>query len=222
MKIAPEGYPFIIGSLLITVIVLIVFVISWKPGNPNLSSILLFVGCFFLSCITCFMFYFFRDPDRIIPEGKNIFVSPADGKIILIRDVFESGHLKTDTKQISIFMSPFNVHVNRAPCDGRVLTVQHTPGLFLAAYKEDAPIRNENIAMVLEGGLGKVLVRQVAGFIARRAVCRVTPGEHLLRGERYGMIKFSSRLDVYLPKDTKIRIKAGDKVLAGETVLGEL
>jgi phosphatidylserine decarboxylase len=168
------------------------------------------------------MFYFFRDPDRIIPEGKNIFVSPADGKIILIRDVFESGHLKTDTKQISIFMSPFNVHVNRAPCDGRVLTVQHTPGLFLAAYKEDAPIRNENIAMVLEGGLGKVLVRQVAGFIARRAVCRVTPGEHLLRGERYGMIKFSSRLDVYLPKDTKIRIKAGDKVLAGETVLGEL
>lgn len=165
------------------------------------------------------MAYFFRDPERVVPEGRGLFVSPADGKVILVKDVYEKDYLQADTKQISIFMSPLNVHVNRAPCAGKVTYVKHTPGKFMAAYKDDASIKNENIVMALEGEQGRVLVRQVAGFVARRAVCRVKPGDLLKRGERYGMIKFGSRLDVYLPKNATISVQPGDKVLAGETVI---
>ena len=206
LKLAPEGYPFILGALVLTVLVSIFF--------P--------VGTFIPFVLTAFMVYFFRDPERLIPEGKDLFVAPADGKIIVIRDVRETRHLGADMKQVSIFMSPFNVHVNRAPCDGRVKTVQHNRGSFFAAYKDEASIRNENIEMVLETSYGDILVRQVAGFIARRAVCRKTEGDVLRRGERYGVIKFSSRVDVYLPKDVEIKVKINDNVKAGETVIAEL
>lgn len=172
--------------------------------------------------LTIFMAFFFRDPERKIPEGKGIFVSPADGKVILIKDVYEKDYLKSDTKEISIFMSPLNVHVNRAPCDGNVSVVRYSPGKFMAAYKASASIRNENIVMVLDGKEGRVLVRQVAGFIARRAVCKAKVGDLLRRGERYGIIKFGSRLDVYLPQNAKIKVKLGDKVKAGETIIGEI
>jgi len=165
------------------------------------------------------MCFFFRDPERAIPEGKDIFVSPADGKVILVRDVNEKEHLNSDVKEISIFMSPLDVHVNRAPCDGKVSVVKYTPGKFMAAYRDDASLQNENIVMVLDRENGRVLVRQVAGFVARRAVCRVKMGDRLKRGERYGLIKFSSRLDVYLPKDAQIKVRPGDRVKAGETVI---
>ncbi len=207
MKLAPEGYPFIAGSLTITVITGVLAKI-WIALIPLL--------------LTVFMIYFFRDPERQIPEGEGLFVSPADGKIILIKDIFEKDYLKTDTKQMSIFMSPFNVHVNRAPCDGKIKSVQHNKGKFMAAYKGDASFRNENIEMTLETKYGDILVRQVAGYVARRAVCRANAGDSLRRGERYGIIKFSSRLDVYLPKDTQIKVKLGDKVKAGETIIGSL
>ncbi|MBT9537204.1 MAG: phosphatidylserine decarboxylase family protein, partial [Nitrospirae bacterium] len=170
--------------------------------------------------ITVFMFYFFRDPEREIPEGEGLFVSPADGKIILIKDVFEKEHLKADVKEISIFMSPFNVHVNRTPCDGKIKNIQHNKGKFMAAYKDEASFKNENIEMTLKTKYGDILVRQVAGYVARRAVCRANAGDSLKRGERYGIIKFSSRLDVYLPKNTEIKVKLGDRVKAGETVIG--
>lgn len=205
MKLAPEGYPFIVGSLTITVIIGILAKI-WVALIPLLLII--------------FMFYFFRDPEREIPEGEGLFVSPADGKIILIKDVFEKEHLKADVKEISIFMSPFNVHVNRAPCDGKIKNIQHNKGKFMAAYKDEASCKNENIEMTLKTKYGDILVRQVAGYVARRAVCRANIGNSLRRGERYGMIKFSSRLDVYLPKDTEIKVKLGDRVKAGETVIG--
>ena len=205
MKIAGEGRPFISFFAIITVISLLA------------GGILAFPLPFLL---TLFMVYFFRDPDRTIPEGENIFVAPADGRIIQIHNVQEQQALKDDTLEISIFMSPFNVHVNRAPCDGVVEAVVHTPGRFLSAFKPEASLQNENIAMTLNGDNGKILVRQVAGFLARRAVCRVRPGDALKKGERYGLIKFSSRLDVYLPKDTEINVKSGDRVRAGETILG--
>ena len=172
--------------------------------------------------LTLFMFYFFRDPERVPPTGDNIFVSPADGKIIRIKESGEDGYLKGNATEISIFMSPLNVHVNRAPCDGMVEYVRHAPGKFLSAFKDEASLKNENIALGLDTSHGRILVRQVAGFVARRAVCRVKPGDVLKKGERYGMIKFSSRLDVYLPKNTSIKVKLGDKVKAGETVLGEI
>jgi phosphatidylserine decarboxylase len=218
-KLAPEGYPFLLVSFLVTVIAAVVLLWIWRTGgSAGLVSSLLISLCF-LVCVTAFMAYFFRDPERTVPEGRGFFVSPADGKIILIKDVYEKNYLQADTKEISIFMSPLNVHVNRAPCDGKVTYVKHTPGQFMAAYKDEASIRNENIVMALEGEQGRILVRQVAGFVARRAVCRVKPGDLLKRGERYGMIKFGSRLDVYLPADAKISVKPGDRVLAGETVI---
>jgi len=205
LKFAPEGYPFIAGFATIAVITLLI-------GNIWIA-LLPFV-------LTAFMLYFFRDPERTIPEVENIFVSPADGRVILIKNVREEQYLRNEVIQISIFMSPLNVHVNRAPCDGSVESVVHTSGRFLSAFKHEASIQNENIAMVMNTSYGKILVRQVAGFLARRAVCRVKVGDSLKRGTRYGIIKFSSRLDVYLPKDTEIKVKLGDKVKAGETILG--
>jgi phosphatidylserine decarboxylase len=142
--------------------------------------------------------------------------------VILIQKVFEQTFLKGDAIEVSIFMSPLNVHVNRAPSDGVVDTVVHTRGKFLSAFKHEASLQNENIAMVLDTKYGKVLVRQVAGFLARRAVCRVKPGDSLKKGGRYGIIKFSSRLDIYLPQNTKISVKLGDRVKAGQTVIGEI
>jgi phosphatidylserine decarboxylase len=206
-KIAPDGYPFIITFALITVLVLI-FGKTWIAVLPLI--------------IMLFMAFFFRDPERTIPEGKGIFVSPADGKVILIKDVYEKDYLKANSKEISIFMSIFDVHVNRAPCDGNVSVKKHSPGKFLVAHKDTASMENENSVMVLDGKDGKILVRQVAGLLARRIVCRVKVGDVLRHGERYGMIKFGSRLDVYLPKDTEIKVKLGDKVKAGETVIGIL
>lgn len=207
LKFAPEGYPFIIVSGLATL------VIAFFAG-------LLFASPPFV--MTLFMLYFFRDPERDVPDGKDLFVSPADGKVILITETHEADHLCADIKKISIFMSPFNVHVNRAPCDGKVKRVKHTSGSFCAAYSDEASVRNENIAMVLETRYGDVLVRQVAGFLARRAVCRRKKGDVLKRGERYGIIKFSSRLDIYLPKEVDIKVKLKDKVKAGETVIAEM
>jgi phosphatidylserine decarboxylase len=203
MKFAPEGYPFIGGFAALTTVT--AFFTMWGAILPLL--------------LTLFMFYFFRDPERVIPAEKDIFVAPADGRVILIRDMFESKYLNADAKQISIFMSPANVHVNRAPCEGRVKKVVHNEGSYFAAYRDEASVRNENIELVLETEYGDVLVRQVAGFIARRAVCRKKEGDALRRGERYGMIKFSSRLDIYLPKNVKIRVKVGDRVKAGETII---
>ncbi|MFZ6016131.1 MAG: phosphatidylserine decarboxylase family protein [Nitrospirota bacterium] len=208
-RFAREGYPFIFGSLFITVTVLIV----------SSSSYFLLLTSYFFFGLTIFMAFFFRDPERKIPEGEGLFVSPADGKVILIKDVYEEDYLKANSKEISIFMSPINVHVNRAPCNGNVSIVKYSPGRFMRAYKDSASIKNENIVMVLDGKEGRVLVRQVAGFIARRAVCRVKVGDVLRRGERYGLIKFGSRLDVYLPEDSVIKVKLGDKVKAGETVI---
>ncbi|MBI3378378.1 MAG: phosphatidylserine decarboxylase family protein [Nitrospirae bacterium] len=205
MKLASEGYPYIIIFAATTIVALLLGG-KWMVIAP-------FV-------ITVFMFYFFRDPERETPEGEGFFISPADGRIILIKDVFEKEHLKADVKEISIFMSPFNVHVNRAPCDGKIKNIQHNKGKFMAAYKDQASFKNENIEMTLDTKYGDILVRQVAGYVARRAVCRANTGDSLKRGERYGIIKFSSRLDVYLPKDTAIKVKLGDRVRAGETIIG--
>jgi phosphatidylserine decarboxylase len=218
IRISPEGYPFIFGSLLFTGITAIMFLWRWKTADSPLMLSLLLLFCFSL-VLTLFTAFFFRDPDRKVPEGKGLFVSPADGKVILIRDIYEKDYLKSESKQVSIFMSLLDVHVNRAPCDGRVSVVRYSPGKFIAAYKDDASLKNENIAMVLESENGKVFVRQVAGFIARRAVCRAHVGDFVKRGERYGIIKFGSRLDVYLPGDARIMVKEGDKAKAGETVI---
>jgi phosphatidylserine decarboxylase len=205
LRIAPEGYPFVIATAVATTSVFIF-------GGTLVSLPLLVV--------TLFMLHFFRDPERRIPEGDSIFVSPADGKVILIEQVQETSHIGGSALMVSIFMSPLDVHVNRVPCDGTVEAVTHTPGRFLSAFKHEASLQNENITMVLSARQGKIVVRQVAGFLARRAICRIVPGDTLKRGDRYGIIKFSSRVDIYLPAAMQVMVRLGDRVKAGETVLG--
>jgi phosphatidylserine decarboxylase len=205
MKFAREGYPFIGLFAVVTAVSLLL--------GPLWIALFPFV-------LTLFMAYFFRDPEREIPDGEGLIVAPADGKILVLQTVRESQYINNEVLQISIFMSPLNVHVNRAPCDGIVEKVIHTPGKFLSAFKPEASVQNENIAMTMSTKYGTVLVRQIAGFIARRAVCRVAPGEALRRGGRYGVIKFSSRVDIFLPPTTIPKVKLGERVTAGETILG--
>jgi len=203
MRIAPEGYPFIAVFFVLTVIAVFVF-------GPKWAVIPL--------ALTLFMVYFFRDPERVVPPALG-YISPADGRIVLVEQEHEDQYLKSDVLQISIFMSPMNVHVNRAPCEGEIVAIKHTPGSFKAAYKKEASWKNENTAMHLSCEGGDVLVRQVAGFLARRTVNRMKPGDSLERGERFGMIKFSSRVDLYLPPGAEPKVKIGDAVKAGETIL---
>lgn len=206
MKIAQEGYPFIIFFIAVTFLIFLLFD-KWVAIFPFI--------------LLCFMVFFFRDPERIIPEGENIYTAPADGRIILIQNIFEERFLKNDAIQISIFMSPLNVHVNRSPCRGIVKDVVYSKGKFFSAFKPEASLYNESISLSLETVDGVLLIRQIAGSIARRAVCRVKKGDLLEKGERFGIIKFSSRVDIFLAKDTTILVKMGQKVKAGETIIAE-
>ena len=205
MKFAKEGYPFIGFFAAITAVCLIALP-AWIALLPLL--------------LTLFMAWFFRDPERSVPEGSGLFVAPADGRIIVVEKVSEQVFTNKEMLQISIFMSPLNVHINRAPCDGRVDQIVHTAGRFLSAFKPEASVQNENIAMTLDTKYGKIVVRQIAGFVARRCVCWAKSGDTLSKGERFGLIKFSSRLDIFLPVSIIPKIRLGDHVTAGETVLG--
>jgi len=205
-KFAREGNPFILVFTVITILTLLFI----KPFPIAVIPFLL----------TLFMFYFFRDPERTTVEGKDLFYSPADGRVILVRETTEDEILNGKALEVSIFMSVFNVHINRAPCEGVVKRVDHYPGRFMAAFRENASKANEHVTMLLQSGQEKVVVRQVAGLLARRIVCRVKPGDPLKQGQRFGMIKFSSRVDIFMPLNTQIKVKTGDKVKAGESVLG--
>ena len=214
LKIAPEGWPFVLaGTLSALGLAALARFCSGSAGAGAALATLAAVA------LTFFFFYFFRDPERRTPERADAFISPADGRIIVSENVVESRYFNEPRRQISIFMSPANVHVNRSPCDGTVISARHNTGKHFAAFREGASLRNENSELVLETRFGRILVRQVAGLIARRTVCRVGPGAHLRPGERFGIIKFSSRLDVYLPANCTTQVVLGDTVRAGETIL---
>jgi phosphatidylserine decarboxylase len=164
---------------------------------------------------------FFRDPDRVIPNRPGIVVSPADGRVISVERLGKTPFFDGSSYKISIFMSVFNVHVNRIPAEGRVYRISYRPGQFVAADRTAASLRNEHNAIFLETSYGRRLcVVQVAGLIARRIICRVQRDETVRRGQRFGMICFGSRLDVYLPPDLTLTVSVGDKVKAGVSVLG--
>jgi phosphatidylserine decarboxylase len=165
---------------------------------------------------------FFRDPDRTVPSGDNVVLAPADGKIIAVRSVTQKEYLDSEATLISIFMSPLNVHVNRNPISGTVGHLRYVEGEYFAAFEDKASEKNEQMVIGIEGPRGRVLFKQIAGFIARRIVCTLKMGESVRAGERFGMIKFGSRVDVYVPQRAIIRAKVGDVTTAGETVLAEL
>lgn len=205
-KIAREGYPAILTGTVATAIV-------WYFLSPP--------AAFPFLLLTFYIAIFFRNPNRLITDGEGLITSPADGKVMEVVECEEPRYLKGRAKRISIFMSPFNCHINRAPVRGKVVECFYKPGSFKAAFKRKAMEHNEHHAVLLEGRDGdKWLVVQVAGFLARRIVSYVAPGEYLNRGERYGLIQFGSRLDLYCPLHCDIFVKRGHKVFAGRTILG--
>ena len=168
---------------------------------------------------TIFVLNFFRDPDRTTPSGNNIVVSPADGKVVLIKEYFEDEYLKCDAVQVSVFMSPLNVHVNRFPISGTVGYFRYIEGEYLVAFDDKSSERNERTHIGVESNGYKVLFKQIAGAVARRIVAPITVGQLAVMGERFGMIKFGSRVDVIMPRGSVINVKLNENVVAGETVL---
>ncbi|SBW09826.1 Phosphatidylserine decarboxylase proenzyme [uncultured delta proteobacterium] len=203
--IAPEGYPFIFLCAFSTLIFAVI-------GCWPMAVILL--------AATWFAGHFFRDPERVVPTGANRAVSPADGKIVKIQPMPDpfTGQQRVC---ISVFMNVFNVHVNRTPVAGKITAIAYHPGKFFNAALDKASHDNERCAYAVEGKEGSFTMVQIAGLIARRIVCRVEEGEKLERGERFGMIRFGSRVDLYLPDDYVPAVSIGQKVVAGQSVLAE-
>jgi phosphatidylserine decarboxylase len=175
-----------------------------------------------LVVISLLLLYFFRDPERHPPAGDGLFVAPADGQVMTIRQVEEPIFLQGLAVQISIFMSVLNVHVNRAPIAGEVAFRQYRAGRFLPAYRPEASTENESNLLGLIKGETRVLIKQIAGILARRIVCWSSIGERLARGQRFGLIKFGSRVELFLPPDVEVLVTIGDRVRAGETVLARV
>jgi len=175
-----------------------------------------------LTALSVFTLWFFRNPERHVPTGDKVVVAPADGRIVFVGEVDEGRHLKAKAVKVSIFMNVFNVHVNRAPESGRVEAVNYNPGKFVSANLDKASLDNEQNAVVMQTSGGRVAFVQIAGLIARRIVCWVKPGDTLKRGERFGLIMFGSRVDVYLPVGSSVKVKPGDSTTAGETVIAGL
>lgn len=206
MRIAREGYPFIFTGAALTIAGAAV---GWKWAAGALGVATIAVGAFF------------RDPERRIPSEEGVVVSPADGKVVSIADVSRSSRFAEAATRVSIFLSPLDVHINRLPVAGKVDDVCYQAGKFLAAYKEDASERNEQNSVKIVDEKGRAFgVVQIAGAVARRIVCWVRPGDRLGRGERFGLIMFGSRTDVYLPGGFNLEIREGQRVKGGETILG--
>ncbi len=202
---------------IIAVIVLIFIIISFFINNNIVKILIVFASLLFMA----FTLYFFRDPNRTAPNKENAIVSPADGKILIIKNITENRFINGDAVQISIFMSPLNVHVNRIPIDGVVEYFKYVKGEYLVAFHDKADTRNERTEIGILSSYGKVLFTQVAGFVARRIICELSKGDTVKQGKRFGMIKFGSRVDVIVQPDWKIKVKEGDIVSAGESILFE-
>ena len=212
MRIAPEGWPFIRVALSLDLALAVVW-FAW----PGWTAALLVVGL----VVTVWVAAFFRDPERRGERGDALVVAPADGRICSITQVDEPMYLHRQTTRISIFMSVFNVHVNRFPVSGEVEVVHYNPGEFTVASHDKASLVNEQASIGILGPRGAMLVRQIAGSIARRIVTDCGPGDHVTQGERLGMIRFGSRVDVFLDPAAKVKVTMDQVVRGGETVLAE-
>ena len=206
--IAAAGYPFI-GAAAFATAVFALLGLTWAALTG-----LVVTGCI---CM------FFRDPDRVVPNGPGKVVSPADGRVIKVEEVDQSPYYQGRCRKISIFMSVLNVHVNRVPHEGRIEKIEYYPGKFVSANLDKASAENEHNALFLQtDGGDRICFVQIAGLVARRILCAVQAGDQVLRGQRFGMICFGSRLDVYLPVKTALSVKIGDRVQSGHSVLGVL
>jgi phosphatidylserine decarboxylase len=201
VRIVKEGIPYIVVPLLLAAAAAVLG-FWWVAG--------------FLLLLTLFMAFFFRDPKRVPPSDPDVVVSPADGKVTRISPA------GADSTVVSIFLSPLDVHINRSPIPGKIVDVLYSPGKFLMATNEKASLVNEQNALTIQGEKITVVCKQIAGILARRIVCWKARGDSLGLGERFGMIKFSSRTDVLLPANVQVTVKEGDRVRGGTTVIGRI
>jgi phosphatidylserine decarboxylase len=206
--LAPEGWPFVLGGAAFAIAVYLL----WPRGIPLAALGLL---------LSLFSLWFFRNPDRTPPSGAGVVVSPADGRIVYAGESPPGRYALVAGKRVSVFMSPFDVHVNRAPVTGRVASVRYSKGAFHVASVDKASLLNEQkgVAIVTPGGQTVTYV-QIAGMLARRIVCDLTEGDAVRQGQRVGMIRFGSRVDLYLPAEVRLSVAIGDQVRAGESVIG--
>ena len=214
MNFAREGYPFI-------------FIAAALAGGSFGLALMrrswpLWLLAFVLTVIALWVAYFFRDPERTGERGDALVISPADGRVVMITDVDEPNFVHGKATRISIFMNIFNVHVNRYPVNGTVKYVHYNPGKFMNAAADKASLDNEQMSVGLESNGRLILVRQIAGAIARRIVTYSTVGDSTSQGQRFGLIRFGSRVDVFVPTNSTVRVKIGEKPVAGTTVLAEL
>lgn len=207
IPVAAEGWAFILPLAVVTALL---FVFEYRASG------------FAALALTLFVLFFFRDPNRTVPQGRGLVVSPADGKVVVVKEIYEPEYLKQTVKQVSIFLSVFNVHVNRAPYRGKVDLVKYNPGKFHVASVDKASLENEQTAMVISNGGTKILVKQISGLNARRIVCYPKAGDELALGQRYGLIRFGSRVDIFLPRNAEIKVTVGDRVKGARDVLGVL
>jgi phosphatidylserine decarboxylase len=182
----------------------------------------LWLLAFMLTLVSLWVAYFFRDPKRTGERGDRLVISPADGKIVMVTEVDEPDFVKGRTVRVSVFMNVFNVHVNRYPLSGVVRYVQRKAGRFLNAATEESSLQNEQSSIGLEAGQYRILIRQIAGLIARRIITDSKEGDRVQQGDRMGLIRFGSRVDVFVPVGSTVRAKVGDVVFSGVTVLAEL
>jgi phosphatidylserine decarboxylase len=207
MSIDRAGFPFIAGPLVVGLLLLV-----WK--RPVLAGLFL--------ALSAFMAFFFRDPERRVPPGDDLVVSPADGRV-MVAGPAEPGLAPPGTwQQVTIFLSPLDVHINRVPFGGRVTRLNYQPGRFLPAYRAESGRENERTEMWIERGGTVVVARQVVGVLARRVVCRLHEGARAATGDRYGLMKFGSRMDVFVPPDARLAVAAGDRVRGGETPIARV
>ena len=206
IPIASDGYRFIIPLLIITV-ALALSPLAWLAGVTGL--------------LLLFVLNFFRDPERAIPNEPGVVVSPGDGKVVEIVEE-KDALLDEPYRRISIFLNVFNVHVQRTPVGGRIERVKYNKGKFLNAASHKASLDNEQSSMIIHTGKEKVLVKQIAGLIARRIVCWAKEGDNYSLGERYGLIRFGSRVDLFLPLSAEVKVSLGDHVAGGSSIIGYL
>ena len=207
MRIDPAGWPFVLAGLALAAIV--AALASWPFGLALLLLPLLLA-------------LFFRDPERTITSSPSSVLSPADGRVMVAGGSTAKDFPASDWQQISIFLSPLDVHINRVPVGGRVVSVTYQPGRFLPAYRPAATDLNEHTEVVVDHGGQSVVFRQIVGLLARRIVCRIRPGDQVRAGDRFGVMKFGSRMDVFVPRHAVLLVHAGDRVVAGVTRLAEL
>lgn len=209
MGVCVDGFPFFFLFLVVT--------IGLHAGLGWPASVPVFL-------VTIWCLWFFRDPERSPVDHPNdqTLISPADGKILKIDEVDYPYILQGKALRVCIFMNIFNVHVNRTPISGKITDLKYHEGKFFSAYADKASIENEQMGIVLENGNKKIMFVQIAGLIARRIICRLNTGENVFRGQRFGLIRFGSRVDVYLPLATRLFVKSGDTVYAGRSKIAEL